>query len=159
MTGLLSVFMTISFSLPDQDGNTVSAADFSGQHLIIFFYPKAMTPGCTTEACNFRDSYQELLDAGYVVVGVSPDPPSLNREFRQRERLPFPLLSDQDHRLAEQLGAWGTKMLDDREVQALLRSTFVISPEGTVERAYRDVIAAGHVDQLKADLIPVGPSN
>ncbi|MGA7272178.1 MAG: thioredoxin-dependent thiol peroxidase, partial [Acidimicrobiia bacterium] len=146
--------MSVSFNLPDQDGNLVSSDDFAGQRLIVFFYPKAMTPGCTTEACDFRDSYRELLDAGYAIVGVSPDEPDLNAEFKKKEDLPFPLLSDQDHALAEKLGAWGMKKLYGKEVEGLIRSTFVISPEGDLERAYRNVKATGHVERLKKDLLP-----
>jgi peroxiredoxin Q/BCP len=146
--------MSVSFNLPDQDGNPVSSEDFAGRRLIMFFYPKAMTPGCTMEACDFRDSYQELLDGGYAIVGVSPDEPDRNAEFKKKEGLPFPLLSDQDHALAEKLGAWGTKKLYGKEVTGLIRSTFLISPEGAVERAYRNVKATGHVERLKKDLLP-----
>ncbi len=146
--------MNVSFNLVDQDGNPVSSDDFAGRRLIMFFYPKAMTPGCTTEACDFRDSYQELLDAGYALVGISPDEPDLNAEFKKKEGLPFPLLSDQDHALAEKLGAWGTKKLYGKEVVGLLRSTFIISPDGALERAYRNVKATGHVERLKKELLP-----
>jgi thioredoxin-dependent peroxiredoxin len=145
--------MKVSFDLLDHDGNRVTSADYSGQNLIMFFYPKAMTPGCTTEACDFRDSYDELLEAGYEIVGVSPDAPEDNADFRKKEGLPFPLLSDQDHSLAEELGAWGTKKLYGKEVEGLIRSTFVIGPEGTVEESYRNVKATGHVERLKKDLL------
>lgn len=145
--------MSISFTLPDQDGKPVSSGDFEGRRLIVFFYPKAMTPGCTTEACDFRDSYDELIDAGFAIVGVSPDEPELNAQFKEKEGLPFPLLSDQDHALAEELGAWGTKMNYGKEVVGLIRSTFVIGPEGELEAAYRNVKATGHVGRLKNDLL------
>lgn len=145
--------MSVTFSLPDQDGNPVSSSDFSGQRLIMFFYPKAMTPGCTTEAGDFRDSYDDLIAAGYALVGVSPDAPELNRRFREKEGLTFSLLSDEDHSLAEELGAWGVKKNYGREYEGIIRSTFVLDPMGAVEKEYRNVKAAGHVARLKADLL------
>ena len=141
------------FTLLDQDRNPVSLSDFSGRRLVVFFYPKAMTPGCTTEACDFRDSYQELLAAGVAVVGVSPDPPEALARFREKEDLPFPLLSDEDHAVAEAYGAWGPKKLYGRETVGLIRSTFVVGPDGELEREYRNVRAGGHVDRLKRDLL------
>lgn len=141
------------FTLLDQDRNPVSLSDFSGQRVVVFFYPKAMTPGCTAEACDFRDSYQELLAAGMAVVGVSPDPPEDLARFREEEDLPFPLLSDRDHAVAEAYGAWGAKKLYGRETVGLIRSTFVIGPDGELEREYRNVRAKGHVGRLKRDLL------
>ena len=131
----------------------MSLSDFGGRRLVVFFYPKAMTPGCTVQACDFRDSYQDLLDSGLEVIGISPDPPPRLAEFRDRENLPFPLLSDQDHAVAEAFGAWGTKKLYGRETVGLIRSTFVLGPTGEVERAFRNVRAKGHVDRLKRDLL------
>jgi len=145
--------MTVTFSLPDQDGRTVSSEDYAGKRLIMFFYPKAMTPGCTTEACDFRDSYDDLLAAGYEIVGVSPDAPERNAKFREKEGLPFPLLSDEDHSLAESLGVWGKKKNYGKEYEGIIRSTFVIGPDGEIERAYRNVKATGHVAQIKQDLL------
>ena len=141
------------FTLLDQDRNLVSLSDFSGRRLVVFFYPKAMTPGCTTEACDFRDSYQELLAAGLAVVGVSPDPPEALARFREKEDLPFPLLSDGDHAVAEAYGAWGVKKLYGKETVGLIRSTFVLGPTGEVDREYRNVRAKGHVGRLKRDLL------
>ncbi|HEX2155317.1 MAG TPA: thioredoxin-dependent thiol peroxidase [Acidimicrobiia bacterium] len=145
--------MSVEFNLPDQDGNPVSADDYAGKRLVMFFYPKAMTTGCTTEACDFRDSYGDLLDAGYEVVGISPDAPERNARFREKEGLPFPLLSDEDHSLAEELGAWGTKKNYGKEYEGIIRSTFVLDPEGNVEHEYRNVKATGHVARLKEDLL------
>ncbi|MFP3914683.1 MAG: thioredoxin-dependent thiol peroxidase [Actinomycetota bacterium] len=145
--------MRVTFQLPDHEGNPVSSRDLAGKRVILFFYPKAMTAGCTAEACDFRDSYDDLLEAGYEVVGVSPDPPDLNAEFRRKEGLPFPLLSDSDHALAEQMGAWGIKKLYGKEMEGLIRSTFVLDTEGNVEREYRNVKATGHVDRVKRDLL------
>ncbi|HLU53812.1 MAG TPA: thioredoxin-dependent thiol peroxidase [Acidimicrobiia bacterium] len=145
--------MTVTFSLPDQDGRTVSSEDYAGKRLIMFFYPKAMTPGCTTEACDFRDSYDDLLAAGYEIVGVSPDAPERNAKFREKEGLPFPLLSDEDHSLAESLGVWGKKKNYGKEYEGIIRSTFVIGPNGEIEREYRNVKATGHVARIKQDLL------
>ncbi|HLT95189.1 MAG TPA: thioredoxin-dependent thiol peroxidase [Acidimicrobiia bacterium] len=145
--------MSVSFELPDQDGNLVKSSDFAGRRLIVFFYPKAMTPGCTTEACDFRDSYDELLAAGYDIVGVSPDPPEANAKFKEKEGLPFPLLSDADHRLAEELGAWGKKKNYGKEYEGIIRSTFVLGPSGEIEHEYRNVKATGHVARLRQDLL------
>ena len=141
------------FTLLDQDLSPVSLSDFSGQRLVVFFYPKAMTPGCTVQACDFRDSYRELLDSGLAVVGISPDPPERLSEFRRKENLPFPLLSDGDHAVAEAFGAWGAKTLYGKETVGLIRSTFVLGPDGEVERAFRNVRAKGHVSRLKRDLV------
>lgn len=148
--------MSPDITLLDQDGSPVSLEDFRGRRLVLFFYPAAMTPGCTTEACDFRDAYQRLVDAGLAVVGVSPDPPERNKRFAEKEGLPFPLLSDPDHRLAVAFGAWGVKRRYGRELEGLIRSTFVLGPEGQVEREYRNVRAAGHVARLLADLELVG---
>lgn len=144
--------MPIDFSLSDQDGNIVSADDYRGKNLIMFFYPAAMTSGCTTEACDFRDSYGALQKAGYELVGVSPDAPSRNAAFKEKEGLPFPLLSDQGHALAEELGAWGTKMSYGKESVGLIRSTFVLGPDGELDREYRNVKATGHVARLTEEL-------
>jgi len=143
----------VSFSLRNQDGDPVTDADFAGKKYVMFFYPRAMTPGCTTESCDFRDSYQEFVAAGYEVVGVSPDPPSRNRRFKEKEGLNFDLLSDEDHELADALGAWGEKTLYGKLSQGLLRSTFVVDERGRVVKAYRNVRATGHVTRVKADLL------
>ncbi|MEX0864241.1 MAG: thioredoxin-dependent thiol peroxidase [Acidimicrobiia bacterium] len=143
----------VDFNLRNQDGDPVTDADFAGKKYVMFFYPRAMTPGCTTESCDFRDSYQEFAAAGYEVVGVSPDPPSRNRRFKEKEGLNFDLLSDEDHELADTLGAWGEKTLYGKLSQGLLRSTFVVDERGRVVKAYRNVRATGHVARVKADLL------
>lgn len=130
----------------------VTNADL-GEHTIIFFYPAAMTPGCTTEACDFRDTHQAFLDSGYSIVGVSPDAPPANATFKSEYALPFPLLSDEDHLFAEALGAWGIKVNYGKEYVGLIRSTFVIGSDGEVEREYRNVKATGHVARLKNELL------
>lgn len=144
--------MSVSFDLTDHDGEPVSSSDYRGKSLIVFFYPKAMTSGCTQEACDFRDSYDDLLAAGYEIVGVSPDDPEANARFRKKEGLPFPLLSDQDHAFAEKMGAWGPRKMYGRETEGIIRSTFVLDPEGEVAAEYRNLKATGHVDRLKGDL-------
>jgi peroxiredoxin Q/BCP len=144
--------MSIEFTLPDQDGQPFSSTDHRGRKLIVFFYPAAMTPGCTAEACDFRDNYRALQEAGYDLVGISPDAPSKNARFRQKEGLNFPLLSDTDHMVAEQFEAWGRKMLYGKESVGLIRSTFVIGRDGELEREYRNVKAKGHVARLTEDL-------
>jgi peroxiredoxin Q/BCP len=142
-----------SFTLADETGRQVSSKDFLGSSLIVFFYPKAMTPGCTTEACDFRDSYDALLAAGYQVVGISPDPPERLVAFREKEALPFTLLSDPAHRVAEAFGAWGLKKNYGREYEGIIRSTFVIGPTGAIVGEYRNVKAAGHVARLTRELL------
>jgi peroxiredoxin Q/BCP len=143
----------VEFNLPNQDGDFVSSADFAGRRLVMFFYPAAMTPGCTLESCDFRDNYDEFSDAGYEIVGVSPDSPSKNAKFKEKEGLNFDLLSDEDKELAISLGAWGPKTLYGKLMDGLIRSTFVIGPDGSVEKAYRNVKATGHVARIKADLL------
>jgi len=145
--------MSTAFTLLDHDGRSVSTADFVGKRLIVFFYPKAMTPGCTEEACDFRDNYDRLLEAGFAVVGVSPDPPSLNARFREKEGLPFPLLSDPDHAVATAYGAWGMKKNYGKEYEGLIRSTFVLDGSGEIEAEYRNVRAKGHVARLVRELL------
>jgi peroxiredoxin Q/BCP len=140
------------FELPDEAGNLVTIGDFAGRGLVVYFYPKAMTPGCTTEACDFRDRHDRLQQAGFAVVGISPDPPPMLATFKEREHLDFPLLSDEDHSVADAYGAWGAKQNYGREYQGIIRSTFVIDSEGTIVKAYRNVRATGHVDRVVEDL-------
>ena len=143
----------VEFELPNQDGDQVSSDDLAGKKYVMFFYPRAMTPGCTAESCDFRDSYAEFTDSGYEVIGVSPDPPSRNSKFKEKEGLNFDLLSDEDHSLAESLGAWGEKKLYGKLSEGLIRSTFVIDENGEVEKAYRNIRAQGHVARVKEDLL------
>jgi peroxiredoxin Q/BCP len=144
---------TVQFNLLNQNGDQVSSEDFAGKKYVMFFYPRAMTPGCTAESCDFRDSYTEFTQAGYEVIGVSPDPPSRNLRFQEKEGLNFDLLSDEDHQLAAALGAWGEKTLYGKVSKGLIRSTFVVGANGEVEKAYRNVRASGHVARVKADLL------
>ena len=143
----------VTFNLVNQDGLPVSDEDLKDSKYVMFFYPRAMTPGCTTESCDFRDSYDEFAEAGYRVVGVSPDPPERNKKFQEKEGLNFDLLSDEEHTLAESLGAWGEKKAYGKTTQGLIRSTFVVDEKGNLVEAYRNVRAKGHVDRVKADLL------
>lgn len=138
------------FSLVDQDSRTVSLADFRGTRLIAFFYPAAMTPGCTTEACDFRDSVAPLQAAGYTVVGISRDEPAKLQAFRERDALPYDLLSDPDHAVHEAYGAWGEKMNYGKVVEGVIRSTFVIDEDGSVAHALYNVKATGHVARVRS---------
>lgn len=142
----------LSFTLPDHNRTPVSTADFAGRHLIVFFYPKAMTPGCTAEACDFRDRHERLIDAGYAVVGISPDPPGDNAAFAAAHGLAFPLLSDTDHEVARRYGAWGMKKNYGTEYEGLIRSTFVLGPDGALEHEWRNVRAKGHVARVAREL-------
>ena len=141
-----------AFSLPNAAGTTTALADFAGQRVIIFFYPAAMTPGCTKQACDFRDNLHSLQSAGYQVVGVSPDPVAKLEKFVARDELSYPLLSDADHAVALAYGAWGEKKNYGKTYQGLIRSTIVLDQQGTVEMAQYNVRATGHVAKLRRDL-------
>ncbi|MFM9049695.1 MAG: thioredoxin-dependent thiol peroxidase [Actinomycetota bacterium] len=141
-----------AFTLLDDRGRKVSLTSCKGQTVILSAYPAAMTPGCTTQACDFRDSLAPIAAAGYVVLGISPDPVEKLAEFRERDHLTFPLLSDPDHRVLEKYGAYGEKKLYGKTVVGVIRSTFVIGPTGRIERAMYAVKATGHVAKLRRDL-------
>ncbi len=145
--------MTLKFNLHNHEGKPVSQADHLDKDLVMFFYPKAMTPGCTTEACDFRDNYEQFSAAGYNIVGVSPDTPDLNARFREKEGLAFDLLSDEEHTLAEDLGAWGEKKIYGKTTTGLIRTTYVFDTEGNLVKEYRNVRAKGHVARVAADLL------
>ncbi len=136
------------FTLPDADGQPVSLADLAGQAVVLYAYPAASTPGCTTEACDFRDQIGRLRGAGYAVLGLSPDPPEALRRFRDQHGLPFRLLSDPERGVLRAYGAYGTKKLYGREVVGVIRSTFVIGPDGLLREALYNVRATGHVAAL-----------
>jgi len=140
------------FSLPDAEGNKVSLADYRGRTLLVYFYPAAMTPGCTKQACDFRDNLAELNDAGFDVVGISPDKPAKLAKFVEKEGLTFPLLSDEDRSVLSVYGAFGEKQMYGRTVTGVIRSTFVVGPDGTLTSAMYNVRATGHVAKLRKDL-------
>jgi peroxiredoxin Q/BCP len=141
-----------AFTLPDADGNDVSLSDFRGRRVLVYFYPAAMTPGCTTQACDFRDNLAELTDAGLVVLGISPDKPEKLAKFRDRDALTFPLLSDQSRSVLEAYGAFGEKKLYGKTVVGVLRSTFVVDVDAKIESAQYNVKATGHVAKLRREL-------
>lgn len=141
-----------AFTLTDDSGATVSLADFRGRTVILYAYPAAMTPGCTKQACDFRDSLSVLQAAGYTVLGISPDKPEKLAKFREHDGLTFPLLSDPDKAVLAAYGAYGEKKLYGKVVTGVIRSTFVISPKGTIEHAFYNVKATGHVAKLMRDL-------
>lgn len=140
------------FTLTDHTGAQVSLKDYRGSHLVVFFYPAAMTPGCTTEACDFRDSLSALRGAGYQVVGISPDAPAKLAKFVEKEGLTYPLLSDPDKATLTAWGAYGEKKLYGKTVTGVIRSTVVVAPDGTVELARYNVKATGHVASLSKAL-------
>lgn len=141
-----------TFTLPDADGKQVSLADYRGKNVIVYFYPQAATPGCTTEACDFRDSLSSLQGSGYEVLGISPDAPDALSEFTGDFALTFPLLADEDHAVALAYGAWGEKLVNGEITEGIVRSTVVLDPEGKVKLAQYQVKAQGHVAALKDEL-------
>ena len=141
-----------AFTLTNQQGEEVSLADYAGQRVIVYFYPAASTPGCTKQACDFRDNIASFASEGFAVLGVSPDGQKKLANFAEKEQLTFPLLSDADHAVSEQYGAWGEKKNYGRVYEGLIRSTIVVDASGTVELAQYNVKATGHVAKLRRDL-------
>lgn len=141
-----------AFTLTDADGKEVSLADFAGRRVIVYFYPAASTPGCTKEACDFRDNLGSLGSLGYQVVGISPDKAPKLAKFRDEESLTFPLLSDPAHEVAAAYGAWGEKKLYGKTTVGLIRSTFVVDESGRIAAAHYNVKATGHVARLHEEL-------
>jgi len=140
------------FTLPDADGHEVALSSFRGQRVIVYFYPAALTPGCTKQACDFRDNLADLNAVGITVLGISPDKPAKLAKFRDKEGLTFPLLSDPDHAVLQAYGAYGEKVLYGKKTVGVIRSTFVIDPEGAIEKAMYGVKATGHVARLLTEI-------
>jgi peroxiredoxin Q/BCP len=140
------------FTLPDAEGKQVSLADYRGKNVIVYFYPQAATPGCTTEACDFRDNLASLQGSGYDVLGISPDAPEALAHFTGDFALTFPLLADEDHAVALAYGAWGEKLVKGEITEGIVRSTVVVDTEGSVKLAQYQVKAQGHVAALKDEL-------
>jgi peroxiredoxin Q/BCP len=140
------------FTLPDADGKPVSLADHRGRKVIIYFYPAAGTPGCTKQACDFRDNLASLGGAGMDVIGISPDTPAKLAKFRDAQELTFPLLSDPDRTVLDAYGAYGEKTLYGKKTQGVIRSTFVVDEDGKIEQALYNVKATGHVAALRKKL-------
>jgi len=136
------------FTGKDQQGKVVSLDDFKGKKLVLYFYPKDDTPGCTKEACNLRDNYADLLDKGFALLGVSPDTEDSHQKFISKYELPFPLLSDPELKIIKAFGAWGEKNMYGRKYEGLLRTTFIINEEGIIEKVIRKVKTDDHANQI-----------
>jgi len=141
-----------SFTATDQEGRTRTSSELEGDKLVIYFYPKAFTPGCTTESCDFGERHETFTDNGYVVLGISPDAPAKLAEFKAKYDLPFDLLSDPDNSIATDYGAYGMKKNYGREYMGIIRSTFLIDERGIVERAFYNVRAKGHVERIALEV-------
>ena len=137
-----------SFSVTDDQGNTQNLSDYKGQKLVVFFYPKANTPGCTAEACDLRDHFKELQNAGYALLGVSADSQKKQRNFSEKFEFPFPLLADEDKQVIEAFGVWGPKKFMGREYDGIHRMTFIIDENGVVERVINKVKTKAHAAQI-----------
>jgi len=151
MTTLKAGDTAPDFSAPDQTGETRSLADYSGKKLVLYFYPKDDTPGCTAEACNLRDNYARFQAAGYEILGVSPDAPKKHVKFIDKYDLPFPLLADEDKTVANAYGVWGPKKFMGREYEGIHRTTFVIGADGKLEDVILKVKTKDHTAQLLAE--------
>ena len=138
-----------AFSLSNQDEQQVSLSDYSGHKVIVYFYPAASTPGCTTQACDFRDNINSLKSAGFTVLGISPDAPSKLKKFKDKEGLNFELLSDPDNKIQEAYGAYGEKSMYGKTYMGTIRSTFVVGESGKIEHAFYNVKAKGHIEFLR----------
>lgn len=139
------------FSGTLHDGSTVSLSDYAGKKLIVFFYPKDDTPGCTAAACSLRDHYGELQAKGYELLGVSPDKPAKHEKFRAKHELPMPLVADEEHQMMDAFQVWGPKKFMGREYDGVHRTTFVINENGKIDRVYKKVKTKVHAEQILAD--------
>lgn len=137
-----------AFSLKDQDGKVHDLKDYAGKTVVLYFYPKDDTPGCTKEACSFRDNHEAIQEVGAVVLGVSTDDAASHQAFREKYGLPFPLLVDEGAKVASAYGAWGEKVLYGKTVIGMIRSTFVIGPDGTFTKVWKQVQAEGHAEHV-----------
>ncbi|HLR68943.1 thioredoxin-dependent thiol peroxidase [Virgibacillus alimentarius] len=135
------------FTLSNQSGEEISLSDFKGKNVVLYFYPKDMTPGCTTEACDFRDQHKNFQDVDAVILGVSPDPIDRHQKFIDKHDLPFHLLADEDHKIAEAYDVWKLKKNFGKEYYGIERSTFIIDKEGKIQKEYRKVRVKGHVEE------------
>ena len=138
------------FSLPGEGNKIYRLSDFRGQTVVLYFYPKDDTPGCTTEACNFRDDYGDFINANIVILGVSPDNTKSHAKFKQKFELPFPLLADEGHKICDLYQVWGAKKFMGREYEGVLRTTFVIGPDGNIAKVFENVKPAGHSAEVLA---------
>jgi Peroxiredoxin len=148
MTQLKEGDLAPSFSAPNEKGQTISLSDYKGKKLVLYFYPKDDTPGCTAEACSLRDGYPKFQAQGYEILGVSPDSAKKHTKFQEKYNLPFSLLADEDHGIAEAYGVWGEKKFMGRAYMGILRTTFVIDESGKIERVITKVDTESHAEQL-----------
>lgn len=151
MTTLKAGDKAPNFSQTDEQGNIISLSDYKGKKLVVFFYPKANTPTCTTEACNLRDNYKDLTDKGYAILGVSADSQKKQSNFKKKYNFPYPLLADEDKRVINAFGVWGEKKFMGRTFDGIHRVTFVIDEKGVIEKVIDDVKAKKHAEQIVAD--------
>ncbi|HLQ72154.1 MAG TPA: thioredoxin-dependent thiol peroxidase [Bacillota bacterium] len=135
------------FVLPDSNGENIRLSDFEGKYVVLYFYPKDMTPGCTTEACDFRDAYEDFSSLNTVIIGISPDPAESHQKFIDKHELPFHLLADENHEVASDYGVWKLKKNFGKEYYGIERSTFIIDPEGNIVKAFQKVRVKGHVEE------------
>lgn len=140
------------FTLPDETGTLRSLSEFRGKHVVLYFYPKDDTPGCTVEACSFRDAYEDYQKAGVPVLGISPDTAKSHTKFKSKFNLPFTLLADEDHKVAEAYGVWGRKKMMGREYDGIFRTTFLIGPDGNIVKVFENVKPDGHAGEVLAAL-------
>lgn len=141
-----------AFSLLDQDGNKVSLKDFAGKTVVLFFYPKADTPGCTVEACGFRDTYKKIQATGTVILGISADEPAKQKKFEEKFKLPYPLLADTDKKVCESFGVIQEKSMYGKKYMGIARMTFIIGPTGKIQHIYEKVKPDGHAEEVLAYL-------
>ncbi len=151
MTTLKAGDKAPNFSQKDEQGNTINLNDYKGKKLVVFFYPKANTPTCTTEACNLRDNYKNLTDKGYAILGVSADSQKKQSNFKKKYNFPYPLLADEDKSVINAFGVWGEKKFMGRTFDGIHRVTFVIDEKGVIEKVIDDVKAKKHTEQVLAD--------
>ena len=141
-----------AFELPDENGKIHKLEDYRGRSVVLFFYPKDDTPGCTTEACNFRDDYSKYLDAGVALLGISPDNVKSHQKFRTKYGLNFPLLADEGHVVCDKYGVWGRKKMMGHAYDGVFRTTFLISPDGLIQKVYENVKPADHSQEILPDI-------
>lgn len=139
--------MAPDLELPASNGETIKLSDYRGKNVVLYFYPKDMTPGCTTEACDFRDQHQNFEELDAIIIGVSPDPIARHEKFIEKHGLPFLLLADEEHKMAESFGVWKNKQMFGKEYMGIERSTFVIDKDGKIAKEWRKVKVKGHVDE------------
>jgi peroxiredoxin Q/BCP len=136
------------FSLKDDEGKTRTLSEYKGTKFVLYFYPKDDTPGCTTEACNFRDDYDDYISAGITILGVSPDSVKSHKEFKEKYKLPFSLLADEDHLVSDAYGVWGKKNFMGKEYMGILRTTFIVDEKGRIEHVFEDVKPSDHSKEI-----------